>query len=303
MYHVHCTLSVLYILLLCMLARSQRGPLNLIAPTYYELKHEIQICKYFWYKPFENKAQTLHHNYVHAKISPQTCAHNDVQNAMVKKRTQQRVWRKKGVDSKGECGKWSVKPLLVFAPLVLLADLLLFLRSEVVLDVELFANFLGCLALNHVSHCLAGQVQHGLDVKIVCCKNHFEQGTLVNLAELMIPRLNVLALLLLVLLIFRRRLVILVVLAVFNNFGKNGSSNVGKGNGTTIIVKNSVIQHVLQGHRHLGHININNKLLAVGACKSHLLGLSFRHFCWLFRFEVGDRFVSTATPMYSALIP
>ena len=49
--------------------------------------------------------------------------------------------------------------LLLFAPLVLLPDLLLFAGREVVLDVERFSDVLGSLALDHVGHSLAGDVQ------------------------------------------------------------------------------------------------------------------------------------------------
>ena len=54
--------------------------------------------------------------------------------------------------------------LLLLAPLVLLADLLLLRRREVVLDVERLADLLGGLALDHVGHGLASDVEEALDV-------------------------------------------------------------------------------------------------------------------------------------------
>ena len=53
---------------------------------------------------------------------------------------------------------------LLKCPLVLSPDVLLFLRSEVILDVECLANFLRSLSLDHVSNCLAGQIQQALDI-------------------------------------------------------------------------------------------------------------------------------------------
>lgn len=53
-------------------------------------------------------------------------------------------------------------------PLILTSDFLLFLRCEVILDVESLANFLWSFAFDHVSDCLTCQVQKILDVEIVC---------------------------------------------------------------------------------------------------------------------------------------
>lgn len=58
-------------------------------------------------------------------------------------------------------------PSLLFSPLVLTTNLVLFLGSEVVLDVESLANLLGRLALDHVGDGLAADVQQRLDIEIV----------------------------------------------------------------------------------------------------------------------------------------
>ena len=52
-------------------------------------------------------------------------------------------------------------------PLVLAPHLLLFLGSEVVLDVESLTDLLGGLALDHICHGHAGKVEQGLDVEVV----------------------------------------------------------------------------------------------------------------------------------------
>ncbi len=73
--------------------------------------------------------------------------------------------------------------LLLLAPLVLLPDLLLLRGSEVVLDVEGLPDLLRRLALDHVGHRLAGDVEEALDVKVVGGEDQLEQGALVNLEE------------------------------------------------------------------------------------------------------------------------
>ncbi len=56
---------------------------------------------------------------------------------------------------------------LLLRPLVLAPNLLLLLGGEVVRDVERFPDLLGRLALDHVGHGLAADVQQGLDIEIV----------------------------------------------------------------------------------------------------------------------------------------
>ena len=69
-------------------------------------------------------------------------------------------------------------------PLILATDFLLLLGSEVILDVELLADFLRGLALDHVGDGEAGEVQKWLDVEIVCGENELEQGALIDFAKL-----------------------------------------------------------------------------------------------------------------------
>ena len=57
--------------------------------------------------------------------------------------------------------------LSVLCPLVLSTNLLLFLRSEVVGDVEGLPDLFGRFALDHVGHSFAANVEERLDIQIV----------------------------------------------------------------------------------------------------------------------------------------
>ena len=59
--------------------------------------------------------------------------------------------------------------LAILGPLVLAADLLLFLGSEIVGDVKGLADFLGGLALDHVCDSLASNIEKRLDIEVVRC--------------------------------------------------------------------------------------------------------------------------------------
>lgn len=56
---------------------------------------------------------------------------------------------------------------LLFGPLVLAADLILLLRREIILDVESLADLVGRLALDHVGHSLAANIEKCLNVEVV----------------------------------------------------------------------------------------------------------------------------------------
>ena len=55
------------------------------------------------------------------------------------------------------------------SPLVPPADLFLFFRVEIILDIEGLPDLLWSLALYLVRHCLARQIKKTLDIQIVCC--------------------------------------------------------------------------------------------------------------------------------------
>lgn len=59
------------------------------------------------------------------------------------------------------------RPLSVLSPLVLAADLLFFLRGEIIRDVECLADFLRRFALDHISNGLAPDIQKRFDVEVV----------------------------------------------------------------------------------------------------------------------------------------
>lgn len=63
--------------------------------------------------------------------------------------------------------------IMVFAslesPLILSSDFFLFFRGEIILDIEGLPNLFWSLALNHISHCLAGQIKQTFNVQIVRC--------------------------------------------------------------------------------------------------------------------------------------
>lgn len=56
---------------------------------------------------------------------------------------------------------------LLLGPLILPTDLILLLGSEVVLNVEGFANLFWGLALDHVGDGLAADVEESFDIKVV----------------------------------------------------------------------------------------------------------------------------------------
>ena len=56
---------------------------------------------------------------------------------------------------------------LLLGPFVLAADLVLLLRSEIILDVEGLADLLWGLALDHVGDGFAADVKEGLNIQVV----------------------------------------------------------------------------------------------------------------------------------------
>ena len=81
--------------------------------------------------------------------------------------------------------------LAVLGPLVLAADLVLLLRSEVVLDVESLTDLLRGLSLDHVGNSLAADVEEGLDIHVVGGEDDLEEHLLVDLHELLVPLFDV----------------------------------------------------------------------------------------------------------------
>ena len=77
--------------------------------------------------------------------------------------------------------------LLLLAPLVLFPDLLLLTWGKVILNIERLPDLLSCFSLDHVGHCLTGDVQQTLDAQIVSSQYQLKQSALVNLKEISVP--------------------------------------------------------------------------------------------------------------------
>jgi hypothetical protein len=136
-------------------------------------------------------------------------------------------------------------PLLVFAPLVLLAHLLFLAGGEVVLDVESLADLLGGLALDHVGDSLAGHIEKAFNVQVVSslkvrplvfCRacgnkthqNEFKESSLVNFEEVSVPAANVVGALLFVLIILGWRRVVFVEGSPLDHFLQDGRVDIGQ---------------------------------------------------------------------------
>ena len=83
--------------------------------------------------------------------------------------------------------------------------------SEVILDVERFPDLFRRLALDHVGHSLARDVQESLDVQVVCGQDQLEEGPLVDLEEVCVPGGDVVCALLFVLVVLGRGRIVLVI--------------------------------------------------------------------------------------------
>ena len=101
--------------------------------------------------------------------------------------------------------------LLLFAPFVLLANLLFFSRGKIILDVECLTNFLRSFAFDHVGNSLASNIQQALNVQIIGSQNELKKGSLINFEEIRVPRTDIVGSLLLVFVILRWWRVIFVV--------------------------------------------------------------------------------------------
>lgn len=121
--------------------------------------------------------------------------------------------------------------LTFFTPLVFFANLFFLLGGEVILDVESFTNLFWGLALDHVSHSLAGQVQQRLNVQKVGGQNQLEQSSLVYRAKVFVPRTNVICSFFVLLIVALWRGVFSVVLAVLDDFTEDLGSYVVERNG------------------------------------------------------------------------
>jgi len=163
---------------------------------------------------------------------------------------------------------------LLLAPFVLLADLLLLAGREIVLDVEGLPDLLRGLALDEVGHSLAGYVQQSLDVEIVSGQNELEEGSLVSLQELRVPRRDVVGALLLVLIVLGQGRVVLVVGGPLDHLLENGSVHVGQRHFFIVLLLHTqVLEHGLNGDALLGNFDVHREDLSVTGAQ-----LDTRHF-------------------------
>ncbi|GMT17241.1 hypothetical protein PFISCL1PPCAC_8538, partial [Pristionchus fissidentatus] len=118
---------------------------------------------------------------------------------------------------------------LVLTPSVLLSDLFLFLGSKIVLDIEMLANFVGRLTLDHIGDSLAAVVEKSLDIHVVGSKNESKKHRLFHLREFLIPLWNIIRSLLFVLILFSTRGSSLCLLHHSMTFPSVAASTLGRG--------------------------------------------------------------------------
>ena len=183
---------------------------------------------------------------------------------------------------------------LLLSPLILTANLILFLGREVILDVEGFADLFWGLALDHVGNGLAADVEESLNVEIICslCRDirknidsdkatqstyqdDLEQHFLVHLHEFLVPLFDVGSLLTRIgIIIVCRRGVTLVVNAPLDYFVEDCFVDlecyislqwgldevlrtcVGNGNGLGHSLFAYILHHILDEHGAFGDITI-----------------------------------------------
>jgi len=162
--------------------------------------------------------------------------------------------------------------LAVLSPLVLAADLLLLLRSEVVLDVERLADLLGGLALDHVGDSLAADVKESLDVEVVGCENDLEEHLLVDLHEFLIPLIDVCGLLAGIgIVIGGRWWVILVLLAPLDDLLQHDLVDIRDGDRLSGSLIREIIKQVLDEDATLGDLTFDKDVDVVAGGKSDVL--------------------------------
>ena len=136
------------------------------------------------------------------------------------------------------------------SPGMLPADLLFFLRGEIIIDVKLLANLLRSHVLDHVSNSLTSKIQKAPYVEVICSKDKIKECALVDFYEVSVKSFEVLvggnvAV---------RRLGSLdMALAVLYDLGEDLARNVGERNN---VVSAVVLDHMLdrlrlQSHRFL----------------------------------------------------
>jgi len=159
----------------------------------------------------------------------------------------------------------------VFSPLILASNLVLFFRSEIILDVERLADLLRRLALDHVGDCLASDVEKGFDIQIVGSKDYLKEHLLIDLHELLIPLIDVCGFLARVGIVFvGLGRIGTVMLAPLDDFLENGFVDVWDGNGLRGSFFTQIANHVLDEDRPLCDFFGDVYVGIVGALKNDL---------------------------------
>jgi len=172
-----------------------------------------------------------------------------------------------------------IQRLTIFSPLILTADLLLFLWGEIIGNIERLADLLRRLSLDHVGDSLAADVKKGLNIKVIGGKDNLKKHLLINLHELLVPLLNVGGLLARVGIIVGWSWgVVLVVLAPFDNFLENGLVDIwdwdSLGDGSVL---SEILHHIFDKHGALGNLAINFDNNSIVGLQADLGCLLFRH--------------------------
>ncbi|KAH3661941.1 hypothetical protein OGAPHI_006120 [Ogataea philodendri] len=174
--------------------------------------------------------------------------------------------------------------LAVFGPLVLASDGGFFLRSEVVDDVERFADLFRRLAADHLSNDFAAGVEQRLDVEVIGCEDDLVQHFLVHVKEVLVPGVDRGALLGVVVLLVVWEVVVFVVVAPFQNVLHHSRPDVLCRHldwlvGVLVVLflvvcRQQVFQHILDEDTFFGDLALHRELVAVG---SDDYDLSFGH--------------------------
>merc|ERR1719507_1305938 len=145
---------------------------------------------------------------------------------------------------------------------VLLPDLRLLLRCKVVHDVELLADLLRVLPLDHGRHLRAGEVQETLDVQIVSRQDNLKEHLLLDVDVLGIPlrhsALDEVRALKRLLNLLRR--IVLVVLAIVDDLAQNRRLHIRQGD---LLVGATVVHHVLNESGHASDLGLHLENLAL----------------------------------------
>jgi hypothetical protein len=176
--------------------------------------------------------------------------------------------------------------LTILSPLILAANLVLLLRSEVVGDVESLSNFLRRLALDHVRNRLASKVQKWLDVHVVGGEDDFEKHLLVELHVRLVPLLDVGGLASIGGIVFRSRCIVSVVFTPFDDLSEDDLVDVYHRNGNGALFNSpEIVDCVLDEFGLLGNVDVDGNEDFVIGSEDNLGGLFSHLGCWFSYYE------------------